>query len=757
VSFVRVLAPAPEAGAAPVLDMAVDPRNPAVVYASVLDFATGEASSLIHKSSDGGRTWSKASQGLQATGLYLIRLAVAPGNPGKVLAVTTNRDSRVPRLFRTVDGGASWTEIAPQGAPLDCQCYYDLVVAFDPLVPDLVYFGGVPLFVSQDGGATWSYVDLFQHPDFHALAFDGEGRLVAGNDGGVFRVPVRPVDGVAEELVDLNSNLRITEVYSVAQHPGDPGELFVGTQDNGTVRLKDAPRWDFVLGGDGAHPWIDFLDPSVVYGGTQWYGGPFFYRSDDGGETFLPKMDGIDLTDRIAFFPPSAMSGADPRTLALATDRVYLSTDRAEHWTPVSQRFPEAENGLHALAMSASIPPVIYAASLNHVWVSEDGGGTWAERSQGLAPYGFIKHLEVDRENPRLAYAAFTNYEGGNVFRTADGGAHWTDISSNLPKVPASALLIQTWPGPRRLLVATDLGVFMSANEGQSWELMSQGLPAVPILDLAYSPGTETLVAATFGRGVYALSCQPGPRSLCLDGGRFKVNAQWRTADGRSGFAQAVPLTSDTGYFWFFGPENVEVFVKVLDACGANGRRWVFAGGLTDVEVTLHVTDTETGLVQTYVNPRGEAFQPIQDTGGFASSCQPGAAAALEDANVRSLHAPVAECPSGPPGVCLRGGRFRVEADWRAQGQQGSGHAVGITSDTGYIWFFNESNIELVVKVLDACALNQRFWVFAGGLTNLEVHLRITDTLTGQVREYVNPADHPFKPIQDTAAFATCP
>lgn len=761
-SFDQVLAPSPDVSVAPVLDMAGDAtRTPSVIYASVLQFASGEASSLIYKSNDGGRTWAKASQGLPLAGIYLIRLAMAPSNPDRVLAVTTNRQSRVPRLFGTADGGANWTEIVPQGETLDCQCYYDLTIAFDPLDPDIVYFGGVPLYVSRDGGTTWSIVPDFQHPDFHALAFDSAGRLVVGNDGGIYRTRERRPDGSPTEWEDLNGNLRITEVYFVAEHPSDPGDLLVGTQDNGTARLQDAPRWEWIAGGDGAHPRIDFLDPSILYIGTQWWGGPFFYRSDDGGVTFQEKMEGIDLADRIAFFPPSAMSGLDSRTLVLATDRVYLSTDRGDRWMPISPRFTEAEYGLNSLAVSASAPPVIYASAQNHLWVSEDGGGTWAKRSQGLPQYGFLKHLEVDGENPRLAYATFTSSESGTVFRTSDGGAHWTDISSNLPKVPASSLIIQTWPGPRRLLVATDVGVFVSANEGQSWELMSQGLPEVPITDLAYSSGTETLVAATYGRGVYTLSCQPGPRSLCLDGGRFKVNAQWKTTDGRSGFAQAVPLTGDTGYFWFFSPDNVEVFVKVLDACGANGRRWVFAGGLTDVQVTFHVTDTETGLVQTYANPQGKAFQPIQDTGGFASSCQPALAASQATRTPEApgrLGSPLGECSSGQPGVCLRGGRFRIEADWRTpQGQQGSGHAVGITSDTGYFWFFDDSNLELVVKVLDACTLNQRFWVFAGGLTNLEVRLRVTDTLTGQVREYLNPANRPFQPIQDTKAFATCP
>lgn len=133
--------------------------------------------------------------------------------------------------------------------------------------------------------------------------------------------------------------------------------------------------------------------------------------------------------------------------------------------------------------------------------------------------------------------------------------------------------------------------------------------------------------AACLFQGICAASstCTPGPTSLCLNNGRFEVTAQWETSDGNSGDGQAMPLTADTGYFWFFASTNVEVLIKVLDACGLNQRFWVFAGGLTDVRTTLTVTDTQTGRVKTYTNPQGAAFLPIQDTDAFATcTSEPG-------------------------------------------------------------------------------------------------------------------------------------
>lgn len=116
-------------------------------------------------------------------------------------------------------------------------------------------------------------------------------------------------------------------------------------------------------------------------------------------------------------------------------------------------------------------------------------------------------------------------------------------------------------------------------------------------------------------------------------------------------------------------------------------------------------------------------------------------------------------CAPGPKTLCLNGGRFKVQITWTDfSGNSGDGQAVGLTDDSGYFWFFDGDNIELVVKVLDACHdPYRRFWVFAAGLTNVEVWMTVIDTVTQERREYYNPSGTPFDPILDTNAFATCP
>jgi hypothetical protein len=115
-------------------------------------------------------------------------------------------------------------------------------------------------------------------------------------------------------------------------------------------------------------------------------------------------------------------------------------------------------------------------------------------------------------------------------------------------------------------------------------------------------------------------------------------------------------------------------------------------------------------------------------------------------------------CTNDAETMCLLDGRFKVKATFRdASGASGSGQAVELTDDTGYFWFFTETSVETVVKLVDGCSLGGHYWVFAGGLTNVKVVLTVTDTKTGKSKTYTNPLDVEFAPIEDTSAFPTCP
>jgi len=283
-------------------------------------------------------------------------------------------------------------------------------------------------------------------------------------------------------------------------------------------------------------------------------------------------------------------------------------------------------------------------------------------------------------------------------------------------------------------------------------------------LKLVVGGGTQQIA-------VNIASCSASATTLCLNDGRFNVQITWATADGRSGAGQAVALTGDTGTFWFFASSAVEVIVKVLDGRVVNSSFWVFAGGLTDVDVVMTVTDTVTGIVKIYRNRQGTAFKPIQDTNTFvaAATFAPGVASMVPTPpgpdpgtwNLEPGTTSVKEdgaCTANATTLCLKQGRFKVQAQWTTgDGRTGTGQAIALTGDTGYFWFFSSSNVEVVVKILDGCSFDSSFWVFAGGLTDVNVVTTVTDTQTGVVKVYTNPKDTPFQPIQDTSAFATCP
>jgi len=298
-------------------------------------------------------------------------------------------------------------------------------------------------------------------------------------------------------------------------------------------------------------------------------------------------------------------------------------------------------------------------------------------------------------------------------------------------------------------------------------------------------PGILLTLALLIGsfliaQGVNAAPCTPSDNVLCLSAERFSVEVHWRDFQNNTGTGRAARLTPDTGYFWFFSDSNVELVVKVLDARSFNAHFWVFFGALSNVEYTLTVTDTVTGATKTYQNPAGR-FASVGDTAAFTGAATgpvPSSEsvtaegtgtppesveairrfvdAAASDAapETRTMKATTfTPCPGPSTSLFLSNCRFEVTAEWKDfQGGTGSGQAVQLSPDTGYFWFFSPSNVELIVKVLDARSFNDRLWVFYGALSNVEYSLHVKDRVSGALRIYRNPSGN-FASVGDTSAF----
>jgi hypothetical protein len=262
-----------------------------------------------------------------------------------------------------------------------------------------------------------------------------------------------------------------------------------------------------------------------------------------------------------------------------------------------------------------------------------------------------------------------------------------------------------------------------------------------------------------------APACGANSTVLCLLDGRLRVDVTWRnqhTGARGAGRVLAAPgaTSRQSGLLWFFASGNAELVVKAIDGRAVNGHFWVFLGGLTDVEYWLKVTDTVAGSSRTYHNRPG-IQGALGDTLALPAAVRGKVLPAREVPRPSGLEAPAARkvaasaCAAGPRSLCLLGGRFRVEVTWRNQhagGATGAGRAVPLTGQTGTFWFFGPESLELVIKVLDGRAVNGKFWVFYGALTDVEYWLTVTDTRTGAVRTY-HSRPGSLVGRSDTAAF----
>lgn len=312
-------------------------------------------------------------------------------------------------------------------------------------------------------------------------------------------------------------------------------------------------------------------------------------------------------------------------------------------------------------------------------------------------------------------------------------------------------------------------GQVMVPAQGQSTVSVDVGLTEFQPFgrqDLLVRDLDSGAVLASRAFSSFVPGCVPDAETLCLNGGRFEVKVIWRDFIGQSGRGFGGMLTGDTGYFWFFNPDNIEVVLKVLDARSINDQWWVFYGALSTVEYTISVRDTTTGESKTYLNPSGNlaSVGDIEALPGY----DPIALAALEqrlrlEASQLGLGpatpaleaSPVAmgTCVPSATALCVQNNRFRVEVAWFTPAAgSGVGKAITLTNETGYFWFFSPNNVELVLKVLDGGAINSKWWVFYGALSDVQYTVTVTDTVSGLVKVYPNTAGN-LGSIADIDAF----
>lgn len=475
-----------------------------------------------------------------------LALAASVTNPKILLAggglyyQGQNRD-KVPWSFamRSDDGGDSWRWLPAAGDYCSAtgqsgQCAYDNVVAIDPRDARVLYLAGSlsvdpnsfdwvdVLRRSDDGGQTWR--DLtpatpgsLVHPDAHALAFDpnNPSQLWLGTDGGLYVTDDASGDPPAWQHPDAGLDTLL--FVGLALHPTDSRYLLGGLQDNGNTFTTDGGQtWQGASRGDAGQVAIDPFDPRLVYslqfgyvlsrnthggvgGRAEWFG------PDDQGYT-----NGLDGSERWLMYPPLLADPNRQGVLYVASNRVYRTDDRGDHWSPISDAL--TDKSIQALAVAPSEADTLYAGTTDGlIWRTSDGGANWTNVNAPKLPGRAVARLAVAADDPQTVYAVFGGFAvqtpgaPGHVFRSADGGAHWADLTFNLPDAPLSSLVLDARPAYAGVYVGGALGIWVLPAGSQEWRPYGTGMPYALVTDLKLNPRTGLMAAATFGRSVWVM------------------------------------------------------------------------------------------------------------------------------------------------------------------------------------------------------------------------------------------------------------
>jgi len=530
-----------------VTDIAFDPRDPDVVYAASYQrrrhvglLIGGGPESAIYKTSDGGRTWKKLSNGLPTVDIGRIALAVSPQKPDVVYALVYAAGDES-GFFRSEDRGDTWIRQSSYKV-IDPQYYGEIYP--DPHKFDRVYAMDMITNVTEDGGKNFQCVRWRMHVDHHAMAFDSTdaGHLLVGNDGGLY-------ESYDHGLTWRHfTNLPTPQFYRVATDNALPFyNVYGGTQDNGSmggpsrtvnrVGIRTS-EWIQTGGGDGFQPRVDPEDPDIVYGLSQ-NGALFRLDKSTGVRTGIrPAAEPNGPAMRWHWDTPLLISPHAPKRLYVAGNRLYRSDDRGDNWQPVSgdltrrldpenqrlmgriwdanavqkNRFTTALSVSSALDESPLEEGLLYIGTDDGlVQVSEDGGEKWRRtgRFPGIPRRAYVSDVCASQHNVDTLYAAFNNYQRGDfkpyLLKSRDRGRTWTSIAGNLPDRHVVWSVVEDHVNPELLFAGTEFGLFFTVDGGLHWVPLREGAPTAQFRDLTLQRRENDLVCATFGRGFYLL------------------------------------------------------------------------------------------------------------------------------------------------------------------------------------------------------------------------------------------------------------
>jgi photosystem II stability/assembly factor-like uncharacterized protein len=620
-------APAPYADRVGCGDIAIDPKDPNVLYAALYarrrtpwsfaagpDATDGRDLGGIFKSTDGGVTWRKLTNGLP-TGTGRIGLSVYAKDPRIVYAVvqsdiggTSNIDnvhSVAGGVFRSDDAGEHWTRMSN----LDPRPFYFSQIRVDPGNDKNVYVLGFMLHVSEDGGRTWRE-DRFHnvHSDNHALAIDPRNtrRLLLGTDGGIYQ------SYNAGEGWDFMNRFAAGEFYRIQVDSSRPYRICGGLQDNlnwvgpSATRSKEGianSDWININGGDGFYCFFDARNPQLVFAESQ-TGDVFRFDLRSGAYKGLrPEPAEGQMGFRFHWDSPLIQSTHTPGVAYLGGNRVFRLTDNGESWRAISpdlsaqipERIQTTGSGaesygvVYTLAESPVRGGVLWAGTDDgKLWMTEDEGAHWTDLTRNLPPavHGeWISRVEPGHFDARVAYLAVDAHRSGKfapfAYRTADGGRTWESIAGNLPNDGPVKVVREDLNNPNLLFAGTEFGLWASLDRGHSWRKIGD-LPTVAVDDILIHPRDLDLIAATHGRSLYIID-DIRPLEMLGDTARgkdavlfpirpataFEPFLGWADSGGNGVFRGANPPSGALITYYVKRYTGDEVKISVTDASGA--------------------------------------------------------------------------------------------------------------------------------------------------------------------------------------------
>jgi hypothetical protein len=487
--------------------------NPSIVYATRYD----PIGSCFLRSTNGGETWTSISNGLPTSGIIRAAIGVTLADANYVyLMISDNQNYRLMGIYRSTDSGLTFTNRGPNtpfntmgwdvtGSDSGGQGLYDIAIAVSPIDKNLLFTGGVNIWKSSNGGATFTIAahwsgdnnTPYVHADIHHLGYNGS-ELWVGCDGGVFKT-----NNQGSSWSNKSSNLSIAQMYGFGQSATNPDLIVSGHQDNGTNLMVSPTQWSQVLGADGMQCFIDRTNDNNIFASV-YFGRT--YRSTDRGATFS-RLGSIWSNNWVT---PWIQDPVNANTLYAGSFDVLKYT--GNDWMPISN-FSTAGT-ISALDVAQSNNQIIVAATgtyavsrrtyTPHVYKTNNGGTTWTEITGSNFPTNAsIIGLHIDANNSNRIYIGFASYTSNSVYVSDNGGTTWTNFSAGLPQIPANCFVTTLGNGNGEVFVGTDVGVYHRTNSMSSWESFNHNLPGAPVSQIKIFYPTAKLRISTFGRGLW--------------------------------------------------------------------------------------------------------------------------------------------------------------------------------------------------------------------------------------------------------------